>query len=388
MVKILISAGDLSGERYAADLVRALARKRPDARFFGLGGAAMAEQGVELVVDQRDLAVGGIVEAAGSIGRLVSAWRRMQRAVRDESPDLAILVDSGGFNLPFARRLRRSNACPVFYYVAPQAWAWREERVHALAERANRIAVILPFESAFYAKHGIEVDYVGHPLLDRSTGDGSAPRPADRRAARLRLGLPSDGPMLGLYPGSRRSELKYHLPLFLDAFERLLAERPGVRAAIARAPTLARGAIESAIEQRSELLRESTDVVSGDSVDLSLAVDVAITKPGTTTLELMLSGCPMVVAGRVHPWTARFVRRSIKVEFVAMPNLIFEERVVPECLQEAATPEAVSEAAAALFEGPAREAQQRVFSQARSRLGSPGASERAASIAEELLGTA
>lgn len=388
MATILISAGDLSGERYAADLVRSLSQKRPGSRFLGLGGAAMAEQGVELVVDQRDLAVGGVFEAAGSAGRLMRAWHQMRRAIRTEEPDLAILVDSGGFNLPLAKRLRRNSTCPIFYYIAPQAWAWREGRVRTLAERTDRIAVILPFEKDFYAKHGVDVDYVGHPLLDRITADGVAPGAHDRAAARDRLGLRAEGPLVALYPGSRRSELKYHLALFIDVVARLRKERPDLEAAIALAPTLDAAAVEAELSQRPEQERRGIAVVDGASIDLARAADVAITKPGTTTLELMLNRCPMVVAGRVHPWTARFVRRSLAVEHVSMPNLLLGRKVVPECLQEGATAESIAAAASVLFEGPERETQRRVFSQARSLLGSPGAAARAASIAEELLGTA
>ena len=389
MKNVLVSAGDLSGERIAARFVQALHRKQPELRFFGMGGTAMAEAGVELIVDQRNLAVGGVLEAASSVGRLVRAWSRMVRAIREESPCLAVLVDSGGFNLPLARRFRRlCKGAPVLYYVAPQAWAWRPERVRVLAERTDRVAVILPFEHAFYASHGLEVEAVGHPILEQTESRGEPPSAEVRSAARTRLGLASSGPLVALYPGSRRSEIRYHASLFLDAFELLRKQDSRLRAAIALAPSLSRTAIDEVLAPRGAALREHVAVVSGASTDLARAADVAITKPGTTTLELMLHGCPMVVAGRVHPLTARMVRRTLQARSVALPNLIAEQDVVPECLQEEATPARIAAEAAALFEDASRRAQQEVFSVACVRLGTEGASERVAAIAEELLAPA
>ena len=387
MTTILISAGDLSGERHAAQLVRELRAKRPDLRFIGMGGSAMAEAGVELVVDGRELAVGGVFEALSSLGRLFRAWRQMLRCIRSSQPDLIVLVDSGGFNLPLARRARELCRAKILYYVAPQVWAWREQRIRKLARRTNRIAVILPFEKEFYAARGVEVDFVGHPLLDGVALRDSRSAAERRRAARTRIGIQDGSKVLGLFPGSRRSEVDRHLGIQIESFRALRCQHRELRAVIGLAPTLERADFERRLASLTPELREAICVVCGDSADALDASDVALAKPGTVTLELLLRGCPMVVMGRVHPWTARIVRRSLRVEYLSMPNLLSGEEIVPERIQKEARPDRIAAAIAPLFEGAERERQVAALEVARKRLGAPGASHRAALIVEEMLGT-
>lgn len=385
MTTILVSAGDLSGERYAADLVRAIREQRPDARIIGMGGAALAAAGVEIVVNQRQLAVGGIFEALTSGMRILRSWRAMGRCLEEVDPDLVILVDSGGFNLPFARLVRRKSRARILYFIAPQVWAWRGERIRKLAERTDRIAVILPFEKDFYAQWGVRVDFVGHPILD-SANRTLAPPAADRRArARIRLGLGQDEVVLGLFPGSRRSEIDQHLDLLLESLRALLRDRPGLRAIIARAPSLDANEFEARVAVSAGDAIESIRITSGESADTLDAVDVALAKPGTITLELLLRGCPMVVTGRVHPWTARIVRRSLRAAYTAMPNLLMGREIVPEHIQEEARAEPIAADLSKLFSGPARERQIEALREARGRLGEGGSAKRTAQIVEELL---
>jgi lipid-A-disaccharide synthase len=347
----------------------------------------MAEAGVELVVDQRELAVGGVFETLTSLGRVFRAWRQMLRCIRSFQPELIVLVDSGGFNLPLARRARELCRAKILYYVAPQLWAWRERRIRKLVDRTDRIAVILPFEKEFYAARGVEVDFVGHPLLDRVAEQDSRSAQECRRAARTRIGIQAGSKVLGLFPGSRRSEIDQHLEIQIQTFRALRCERRELRAVIGLAPTLERAEFERRLASLTPEEREAVHIVGGDSLDAIDASDVALAKPGTVTLELLLRRCPMVVIGRVHPWTAHIVRRSLQVEFLSMPNLLSGEEIVPERLQREARPDRIAAAIAPLFEGAERERQIAALKVARNRLGAPGASHQTALIVEELLGT-
>jgi lipid-A-disaccharide synthase len=382
---LLISAGDASGELHAAALVEELRRRVPGLRVLGLGGPAMEKAGVELVVPQHELAVGGLVEVLVELPRIVSAWRRMTRALNETRPDLVILVDSPDFNLPFAKRAKRLGI-PVLYYVSPQVWAWRRGRIRRIAARVDRLAVIFPFEPAVYAGSGLAVDFVGHPLLDRLAPLASA---ADRAAARRALGLDATRPLALLLPGSRRNEVKRTLPLQLAAAAALHARDPRVGFVVAVAPSIAKATIDEALAsvQLPSLLDLS--VIEGRTHEAIRAVDVALAKPGTVTLEIALLGTPLVVTTRVNRLTAFLIRRLVRVSSFTMPNLIAGRAVVPEFLQEDADPGRIAEALLGLLAGPARETQLLALASLREALGGGGAAARAAAIAQEMaLGAA
>jgi lipid-A-disaccharide synthase len=349
---VLISAGDASGELHAAALAEELRRRAPGVRLFGLGGPAMEKAGVELVVPQHELAVGGLVEVLMELPRIVSAWRRMNRALVRRRPDLVILVDSPDFNLPFAKRAKRRGV-PVLYYVSPQVWAWRQGRVRRIAARVDRLAVIFPFEPDVYAGTGLAVDFVGHPLLDRLTPLATRERADVRRA----LSLAADRPLVLLLPGSRRNEVRRTLPLQLAAARALHVRDPRVAFAIAVAPSIAREAIDEAIAAETLPALLDLTVIEGRTHEAIRAADVALAKPGTVTLEVALLGTPLVVTTRVNPFTAWLIRRLVHVSSYTMPNLIAGRAVVPEFLQEEAEPDRIAEALSRLLSGPDREAQ-------------------------------
>ena len=402
MPTILISAGDISGETIGADFVRALSQRIPAARFVGMGGGAMAAAGVECVADQRALAIGGFGELIPSLGRIYRTWRAMLACLEREKPELVVLIDSGGFHLPFARAVKRRSRAQVLYYVAPQVWAWRPGRLRKLAARADRIAVVLPFEEAFYQGAGISVDAVGHPVLDRAVA--RPPEMDAREKARAALGIDPLVPVIGFYPGSRRNEIAHHLPLQFEAVDRLVADRKDLGAleiVIAVAPSIDRALVDRIAEKAAKGHRVH---LVHDSVFSMDAVDVALTKPGTVTLELMLRERPMVVMARAGRVTGEIVRRGLNVSFMAMPNLIAGEEIVPECLQDRATPDRIARALAPLlgrservagdaggtkWAGPTEVALDQIdaLRSARAQLGEAGATERAAAIAEEMLGT-
>ncbi len=383
MTTLLLSAGDASGDLHAADFVRSFRERHPGARFVGLGGPAMREAGVELVADQRALAVGGLVELAGSLTRVVGAWRRLTAALARCRPDLVVLVDSGGFNLPFAARVRRRCKVPIFYYVAPQVWAWRVGRIRKLARRVDRLAVILPFEERLYRDTELRVDFVGHPLIDPLR---DLRKRLGREAARERFGLASQDRIVTLLPGSRRNEMDSHLQVQLEV-ARLLHERePRMRFLLPLAASLPddyRRVAEAALPPGFPL-----QVLAGGAREAILAADVVLAKPGSVTLEAALLARPMVVMGRAHPLTAWLLRRVVRVDSLTLPNLIADEAIVPEFLQQDATPGRLADAVEKLFCGPERDAQLERLAAVCGALGPGGAVGRACEIAEEMLATA
>lgn len=386
MATVWVSAGDVSGDAIAADLIRALAAARPATRFVGIGGPEMAAAGLERVADQEALAVGGLLEWLPSLGRIAGLWRRVIRGLRATRPSLVVVVDSGGFHLPFMRVARLLCDAPILYYVAPQVWVWRAGRVRRIAARADRIAVVWPFEPDFWAERGVATDFVGHPILDRQVAQ---PPPADaRRVARAALGLEPERPLVGLFPGSRRNELLRHLPPMVAALALLREARPELDAVIVRAPSVDPDRLDRLLAEAGA--GSAVRVVPAATAWLD-ALDVALPKPGTITLELLLRERPMVVVGRAHALSVALVGRSFDGTRVALPNWIAGHDIVPELLQEDATPDRIAAAVGPLLPGadgpsPTATAQVEALRRARTRLGEAGASVRAARIAEDMLG--
>jgi lipid-A-disaccharide synthase len=381
MSTVLISAGDSSGDAIAADFVAALRTLRPDTRFLGMAGVELEKCGVERVADQRDLAVGGLVELAPGLPRVLRAWRQMTSALRRTCPDLVVLVDSSGFNLPLARRARRAGSS-VLYYVSPQVWAWRAGRKRKLARRVDRMAVIFPFEPRAYAGSGLDAEYVGHPLLDRLAREAEA---RDRGACRRRLGLPDAATVVALLPGSRRNEVRRGTNDMLAAARLVHARDPRTRFVLPLAASIDRSLVAGLVRRAQSAGPLPVDLVAGCSLDVLAACDVALLKPGTATLEAALLDRPMVVTGRLHPLSAAIVRRLVKVDSLAMPNLIAGRRVVPELLQAEATPEALADALRLALEEPGRGRQRAGLAEVRRSLGGVGAARRTAEIAQEML---
>jgi lipid-A-disaccharide synthase len=379
MTQVLLAVGDVSGDAHAADFVTALRARRPETRFFGLGGELMEKAGVEIVVQQRELAIGGLVELLPSALRVWRTFRLLTAALEASRPDLAVLVDSSGFNLPFAKRLRRA-AVPTLYYVAPQIWAWRPGRIRKVARRVDRLAVILPFEPALYARTGIPVEFVGHPLVERLAA--CAP---DRRSARVALGLAPDASVVALLPGSRRNELRHNLGLFLETARALHARAPRLQFVLPVAPSLDGASLGARVRKAALPPSMRLALLEGRSVEALSACDVALAKPGTATLEAALLGRPLVVAARSHALTAALLRKLLRVDFLAMPNLVAGEEVAPEFLQAQAQPQRIAEALLGYLSEPERKRQLARFGELRAKLERGGAARRTAEIAEEMI---
>lgn len=380
MTRVLVSAGDASGEMHAAAVIEAWRAAEPGLEVVALGGPALAKAGARIVVPQRELAIGGLFEVLGDLGRVARAWRRMTRALREERPDLVLLVDSPDFNLPLARRAKRLGL-RALWFVSPQIWAWRPGRAAKLAARADALAVIFPFEPAAYAGTRLRVEFVGHPLVDR-LAPLALRTPAECRAA---LRLAPERPLVALLPGSRRNEVAHNAGLQLAAARALHALDPRVAFALGVAPSLARSDAEAAL--RAARLPRLMDValVEGRTHELARAADVALSKPGTVTVEVALLGTPQVVAARVPAASAFAMRRLVRLSHWAMPNLIVGERVVPELLQEHAQPARIAETLRDLLAGPARDRQLAGLARVREALGAGGAAQRTAALARELL---
>ncbi len=373
--RIVIVAGEASGDLHAAQVVRELLRRAPQLSVEGIGGDRMREAGVRLHAHSSDLAVVGLAEVAVRLPALLRAYRSMTHLLRDTPPDLLMLVDFPDFNLLLARRACRQQI-PVLYFIGPQVWAWRTGRIRSLARLVRRLMVILPFEEAFYRRRGIEALYVGHPLLDRL----SPSPPMD--AARRRLGLEQTASVLGVLPGSRVGEITRHLPLLLEATGQLLTSRSDLRVIIAAAEGIPLDLIGSYLKQAASSAR----VVQGRAHEVMAASDLILVASGTATLEAAIIGTPMVIVYRLAFLSWLLGRLLIRVPFIGLPNLVAGKSVVPELVQFMATPERIANEARCLLESPERRRRmQQQLQEVRDQLGPPGAAARTADAILEML---
>lgn len=368
----MIIAGETSGDFHAANLVREARRLDPEVAFYGIGGERMRAEGVETLVDSRDMAVVGLVEVLAHFPRLYGVLRRMRRHLRQERPDLLILVDYPEFNLRLAKTARQLGI-RVLFYISPQIWAWRQHRVHTVAQRVDMMAVVFPFEVPFYQRAGVPVRFVGHPLVDEVHCD------LTRAAAVRAIGLDPARPVVGLLPGSRRSEVRRLLGPLLEAGALLRAGRPDAQFVL----PLASGLEEADIAAWLDAERLPLTVVRGRPHEVMRACDAVAAASGTVTLELALLGTPLVVVYKVAPLTYHLMRRMIRIPHIALCNIVAGERIAAELLQDAATPEAIATELRRLLDHPAATRAQ--LARVRGLLGSGGGAENVARLALEMV---
>lgn len=372
MARVFISCGEPSGDLYAAALVERLKALDPSLRVTAFGGERVRASGATLVGDFHGLAVTGLVEALSVLPRSIAMYRRIVRAAREDRPDVFVAIDFPEFNFRLASAMRKLGV-PVVYYIPPQAWAWRRRRLRTLADLADRILVIFPFEPEIYRAAGTPVTFVGHPLLDLARA--ASPREAFLTEA----GLDPGRPTLGLLPGSRPNEVRRVLPTLVAALPALAARVPGLQVLLARAPGLPDSLFSplAAAPVPVRVIERRTD-------DVLASVDAAITASGTATVQAAIHECPMVVVYRMAPLTFRLLRRFVHVSMIGMVNLVAGDRVAPELIQDDFTPEAVAnETARQLTDADLRRRTIAALREVKTRLGGEGASRRVAEIVLE-----
>jgi lipid-A-disaccharide synthase len=372
----MLVAGEASGDKHGAKLVAALRTLRPDLslEFFGAGGDEMRAVGVKTEFDAREVAIMGALEVARALPKFLRVFRRLRDAARDRRPKLAILIDWPEFNLRLAKRLSRDGH-RVVYYISPQIWAWRSYRIRAIKRYVERMLVILPFEKDYYRQNQVEVDYVGHPLLD------SVRVTKSREEFCSEHGLDPSKPIIALLPGSRHSELKYILPPMIETAGRLARSRPQFQVVLPLAGTFAKEEIESHHGSIGNFC-----IIERDTYNAVAAADLSIVASGTATLETAIIGTPMIVVYRASQLNWRIFRPLINVPFVGMPNLIAGRQIAPELLQDDLNADALSALVVEMLEDPERLRRLREdLDGVRRRLGEANASERAAKRILEIL---
>jgi len=374
---VLLVAGEASGDLHGAMLVEALRRLDPQIDVWGVGGTRLRAAGMNILVDTATVATMGFVEVLGSAGRFLRMYRLLVQFLERRRPSLVVLIDYPEFNLLVAKRAR-ALGIPVFYYIGPQVWAWRRGRVPKIAARVDRMAVVFPFESEIYGDLSTPngerrplAEFVGHPLLDLVR----ATRRSDE--TRARYGIDVQRPLLAILPGSRRKEIRYLLAPSLHA-ARLLHEE-GWQAAVALASTLSRADLMEALAGGVV----EFPIAEDDTYNLVHAADAVLVASGTATLETALLQRPMVIMYRVSPLTYALARRLVSVEHIGMPNIILGRGVFPELIQSDVTPAALAAAVRDVY--ARREELAGDLAEIRGRLGRPGAAERAARLALELM---
>ncbi len=367
-MRVFMAAGERSGDRHAAGLLHALRGHRPDLVVEAVGGPALASAGASLVARAESLASAGFTEPLWRLARHVRLLRKIGERFRQRAYDLVILVDYPGFNLRLARAASQSGL-PVLYYIAPQAWAWAEGRARALARWVRRLAVVLPFEEAFFTARGVSATYVGHPLLDQAY--------PNRGGARTLLGLDPAASVLALLPGSRPAEVRRLWPLMREAARLLKRQRPELEIAVA-------GVADYRYERNQDV---GARVVREASASVLAAADVVWCKAGTTTLEAALVDVPAVTLYRTDPLSYAIARRVVRVPYVNLANLLVGQAVVPELIQRQARTDTLIEATLPLFDATSREAraQREAYRAARGQLGPGGAAQRTAELALQLV---
>lgn len=376
--ELLIVAGEESGERYGARLVRELLGRNPSLRISGMGGDRMASAGMEVLTHIDRTASIGIVEAGQKLFFLYGVLKKFGADLRRGRYAGVVLIDYPDFNIQLAKIAHREGV-PVFYYIPPQIWAWRKYRVRALKRFVDRIIVALPFEKLFYMEHGIEVEFFGHPLLDEIQEGPS------RSTLREEAGVGPGEKLVGIMPGSRKTEIRHILPVVVETCSLLQARHPGMRFVLPVAPSLPPRLIENVLKNHDFRIT----VVEGRAYEVMRSADFLIAKSGTTTLEALIHGVPMVIVYR-GPWLSYwFVRYLVRVQHVGLPNLLAGRGIVRELLQSDATPEKMMSASLEVLDRPEKSAEMKAeLIRLKRELGERGVAGRAAALILERIGYA
>ena len=368
--KVLIVAGEASGDQYGAELINEVRALSPDTIFFGVGGKKMRDAGLYALVNSEEVTVVGLVEVLKHIKPIKNALDSLKESMKVLQPDLVILIDFPDFNFRVAKAAvnLKGKKIPLFYYISPQVWAWRRGRIKTIAGFVDKMVVIFPFEVDIYKEAGVDVEFLGHPLMDLISGTEEAP---DKKAAKGEGG----GPSVALLPGSRKSEIERHLPHLLGAGEIIKKKYPNATFTIPLALTLDMEDITPWIEESSL----QVDVVKDSFHRVVREADIAIVTSGTATIETALMGTPMVVVYRLNSLTYLIARMLIRVDYIAMVNLVAGKKVVPELIQSEVNAENIASHVLSILSDDVEIRKMKDdLSEVKRRIGKPGASARVA----------
>ncbi len=329
---VFIVTGEASGEAHAARVINALNQLSPDIKLSGIGGDKLRAEGVDIVVDFSELAVMGLVEVLKRYREIKAIFNRVVALLKQQRPDLLVLVDYPGFNLKLAKEAKKLGI-PVLYYISPKVWAWRKGRVKTIKKVVDHMAVLFPFEVPIYQEQQIPVSCVGHPLVDAVVRNFST------EEAKRSLNIDPEQKVLGLFPGSRRSEVDVLLPLMIKAAERLVAKHADIEVVLPLAPGLNTSVIDTILAETQLPIK----VVSEDFYDLTSACDAIVAASGTVTLEVALLGVPHFIIYRVSPLTYKILRRLVKIPYVGLCNIVTGKGLVTELLQDDVTVEHIEQ---------------------------------------------
>ena len=368
-------AGEASADLHGSHLVKAMKGLNPHMVFWGIGGKRMEKAGVRILISSSDMAVVGLIEVFSRLRTIAKARGTLKSILKNNRPNLLILIDYPDFNIHMAGIAKRFNV-PVLYYISPQVWAWRKGRVKKMSHRVDRMAVILPFEEKFYRERGLKVDFVGHPLLD------ALPEHVDKERVKKKLGLSQAYPVMGVLPGSRKEEVKNLLPVMIHAAEILERRYPNIRFFLPLAPTLKREFVQSILAGTSVEIK----IFQGDIYEILSACDIALVASGTATLETGLMEVPMIITYKVSPISYWAARRVVRVPHIGLVNLVAGEGIVPELVQDAVTPESLAHEAVTLLDSDnLRENMIQKLKGVKISLGAGSASKTTAKIALEMM---
>lgn len=370
MKKVMIVAGEMSGDHRGAEVIKALLQAYPDTQCYGVGGDAMRAAGVNTLFDISALAVMGFIEPIKHLPRILHVFKSLKKELKDNPPDVIILVDYPGFNLRLAK-VAKALHIPVLFYISPQVWAWRQNRVKKIAQVIDHMAVIFPFEKQFYDKHSVPVTYVGHPLTETIS------QPIDRVDACHQLKLEPSKRYISLLPGSRTSEFAHLWPIMQETAAIILDNDPEVEFLLALSPTITDNIIIDNLP---------IHIITDNTYAAVAASEFAITASGTATLEIALLARPMIVIYKVNRLTAWLAKRLIKIPYVSLCNIVAGKKIIQELLQNDATPEKIADEAIHLLNDAAYYANiKQELNTVRANLGNQQAAHQVAQIVKNLM---
>jgi len=373
--KILLVAGEASGDLHGSHLVEAIQRIHPETQFLGVGGDGLRRVGMKLLYHSQSLSVVGITEVFAKLGSILKALRILKRSLEKEKPDLVILIDFPEFNLRLARIAHR-RGIPILYYISPQIWAWRPNRIKLIARVVKKMVVLFPFEVPLYEAAGVDVEWVGHPLLDMVKPTLSKER------AFHQFGLDPKRRTVGLLPGSRFHEIERLLPPLLDSAHLLYQEIPDLQFVIPLAP----GIPKTTLSSRMKNVSAPVKVVEGFTYDVMNLCELLITASGTATLEGGILGKPMIIIYKVSIPSYWVGRALIRVNHIGLVNLVAEREIAPELIQKDVNPQRIADEAFRILKDPLLSRKMsESMGEVRQRLGEPGAAQRAARIVCSML---